>query len=62
MKNKKTEIIITIIIVLSILFMIGGALIIDLTGMHVVGIVLLAIGILIAIFWIAVVAEVLDNL
>lgn len=59
---EKTEIIITIIIVLSILFMIGGALIIDLTDMHVVGIVLLAIGIVIAIFWIAVVAEVLDNL
>lgn len=62
MENKKIAIIITIIIVLSILFMIGGALIIDLTDMLVVGIVLLAIGIVIAIFWIAVVAEVLDNL
>jgi hypothetical protein len=62
MENKKTAIIITIIIVLSILFMIGGALIIDLTDMLVVGIVLLAIGIVIAIFWLAVVAEVLDNL
>lgn len=63
MKDKTKVIILLIIgIILSILFMIGGAFVIDLTDMHAVGAVILVTGIVFTLFWIVVIAEVWENL